>query len=114
MLGLCLTSIEHKTAARIQEGSLRRSLYWCESRVAWHGKDRNWKDSHVRELRNSNDFQREDFDIYTESTVDVFDAILGTSIKAATDLPPCKLEPSWSRLSMSSILVQIRSKFDLF
>ena len=32
--------------------------------------------------RNSSDFQREDFDIYTESSVGVFDAILGTSIKA--------------------------------
>jgi len=35
-------------------------------------------------VENSNDFQREDFDIYTESTVDVFDAILGTSIKVKT------------------------------
>mmetsp|Transcript_53505 Transcript_53505/g.100305 ORF Transcript_53505/g.100305 Transcript_53505/m.100305 type:complete len:467 (+) Transcript_53505:28-1428(+) len=32
----------------------------------------------------SPDFQREDFDIYTESTISVFDAILGTSIKVKT------------------------------
>ena len=33
-------------------------------------------------VRPSRDFQREDFDIYTESEISVFDSILGTSIKA--------------------------------
>eukprot|EP00434_Breviolum_minutum_P003777 symbB.v1.2.003326.t1/scaffold171.1/size348550/3 len=32
----------------------------------------------------SRDFQREDFDIYTESEISVFDSILGTSIKVKT------------------------------
>ena len=40
----------------------------------------------VSEPRPSSDFQREDYDIYTESSISVFDAILGTSIKASLEI----------------------------
>ena len=42
-------------------------------------------------LRQNDDFIREDFDIYTESQISVFDSILGTSIKA--DVEPLATLP---------------------